>query len=176
MSYFRKSKKFFVAWGVVWVVLLGLPTLSWAGKYRQPAYLINTYFSDKVAQGETGVKPISVVKAFQLRSGKVTGYFVLDLLLADPGTHLFQVDIIDAKGSKITTLSFDPVQMPNEGVLPIFTAAGAVSGAFASGIWFFKVMDTLDKSAPSTLGTYAIQVLPDDGTEPVTPTEPQKSP
>lgn len=143
------------------VSFLASPSMARAGStYRQPAYITNAYFSDKITEEENEVlRPLAVVKAFRSRSSGVVGYLILDLMLVKQGVHHFKVDIITPNGDKITDLVYPPVQLSKSGDLPLYTAAGAISGDFPSGLWFFKVFDRVNNSASSTLGTFAIMII-----------------
>ncbi|MBF0371659.1 MAG: hypothetical protein HQL52_19660 [Magnetococcales bacterium] len=148
---------------VLAVTLLILPSLAQAGKYRQPAYITNLYFSDKMAREGEFVRPLAVVKALRPRPSGTVGYVILDLLLVDPGVHHFKINILDNKAKKVTELAFEGVAMPKGGALPLFTAAGAVSGAFTPGVWFFKVYDQVDQGPWKALGTFAVTVIEEEG-------------
>ncbi|MBF0347898.1 MAG: hypothetical protein HQL81_09525 [Magnetococcales bacterium] len=126
---------------------------------RQPAYISNAYFSDKMVEQGDAVQPTSVVKSLQPRSQGVAGYFILDLVLTSTGSHHFKVNIIDHKGDKITDLDFPPVQANKDDTLPLYTAAGGLSGAFFPGLWFFKVYDQLDGGLWDHLGTFSIMMI-----------------
>lgn len=142
--------------------LVGL-TLSTAAhaqqKYRQPAYITNAYFSDKMIEEKGVLRPVAVVKALPTRSSGVVGYFILDLILTEQGTHHFKVNILDQTSKKITDLVYAPVELPKNGDLPLYTAAGAISGNFPPGIWFFKVYDQVERGGWNHLGTFGIMIL-----------------
>lgn len=140
-------------------MLLLMASTSQAAKYRQPAYITNTYFSDKIVEDDDGViRPLSVVKALRHRSSGVVGYLILDLMLVKRGVHRFKVDIITPRGKKISELAFAPVQHTKRGDNPIYTAAGAVSGNFAPGVWFFKVFDRVNNGNWVALATLSITI------------------
>ena len=113
------------------VGLLWIAAPAAAGKYRQPAYISNAYFSDKMSEEGDVVRPRSVAKALRARTTGVVGYFILDLVLTTQGTHLFKVNIINNAGEKTTDLIYAPVSAPPGEELPLYTAAGAISGEFA---------------------------------------------
>ncbi|HIJ84146.1 MAG: Sporulation domain protein [Magnetococcales bacterium] len=132
------------------------------GPLRQPAYISNAYFSDKMVEQGDVVQPTSVVKALKPRSRGVAGYFILDLVLTSSGSHHFKVNIINHKGDKVTDLDFPPVQARQDDTLPLYTAAGGLSGAFFPGLWFFKVFDQLDGGEWDHLGTFSIMMIGPD--------------
>ncbi len=143
--------------------LLAVPETALAGKYRQPAYISNAYFSDKMAeQGGETIQPMAVVKALRTRPTGVVGYFILDLILAHKGTHHLKVNIINQDGDKITDLVYAPVASPKDETLPLYTAAGAISGDFSPGLWFFKVYDRVDRGNWQPLGAFSIMLLGPD--------------
>lgn len=146
---------------VLLLACLVFPDPVQAGRsYRQPAYITNAYFSDKITEEENEVlRPLAVVKAFRSRSSGVVGYFILDLVLVKRGVHHFKVDIMNPGGKKVTDLVYSPVQLSKEGDLPLYTAAGSISGNFPPGIWFFKVFDRVNNGTWSALGTFSIMIL-----------------
>ncbi|MBF0125890.1 MAG: hypothetical protein HQM02_01635 [Magnetococcales bacterium] len=150
-------------WGVVagvwWIALAAGPGAAQPKVYRQPAYITNAYFSDKMSQKGETVHPLSVVKALQIRSNGVLGYFVLDLVLTAGGMHRFKVDILDQTGKAATALQFPPVQVQKKDLLPVYTAAGAISSELDSGLWFFKVYDQVNKGDWNLLGTFSVMVM-----------------
>ncbi|MBF0191496.1 MAG: hypothetical protein HQL99_10235 [Magnetococcales bacterium] len=157
--------------GVMGILLCGVWFLCSSGRaeaalsksYRQPAYISNAYFSDKMVQKGETMQPMSVVKALRAGSDGVAGYFVLDLVLTSSGTHHFKVDILDQEGNLATRLDYPPVQAVREDHLPMYTAVGTIGGKLAPGLWFFKVFDQLDKKGWETLGTLGILVVAPSG-------------
>ena len=150
----------FMRFFLFFVGLISSGLLHAASSFRQPAYITNAYFSDKMTEEENELlRPLAVVKALRSRTSGVVGYLVLDLLLVDQGEHHFKVNILNPQGEKVTDLVYPPVHVSKQGDLPLYTAAGAVSGSFYPGIWFFKVFDQVDSNNWSALGTFSIMVL-----------------
>ncbi|MEO5347314.1 MAG: hypothetical protein H7834_13200 [Magnetococcus sp. YQC-9] len=143
----------------------GLGGESFAASYRQSAYIANAYFSDRMVQKGETMQPMSVVKTMRATTGGMAGYFVLDLVLTVYGEHHFKVDILDQDGQVATRLDYPPVKASKEDPLPMYTAAGAVTGKFAPGIWFFKVYDQLNRKKWEHLGTFGVLVTPPAGVE-----------
>ncbi|MBF0272547.1 MAG: hypothetical protein HQL98_10855 [Magnetococcales bacterium] len=146
-----------LAWAWLWPT--GEAQASVAKSYRQPAYISNAYFSDKMIRKGENMQPMSVVKALRAGSDKVAGYFVLDLVLISNGTHHVKVDILDQAGNLATRLDYPPIKAAKEDHLPMYTAVGTIGGKLPPGLWFFKVFDQLDKKGWETLGTQAILVV-----------------
>lgn len=149
------------------VCIVGGMGLAFAGEkeknpLRQPAYISNAYFSDKMVEQGDVVQPTSVVKALKSRARGVSGYFILDLVLTSSGSHHFKVSIMDRKGEKVTDLDFPPVQARQDDTLPLYTAAGGLSGTFYPGLWFFKVNDQLNGGVWDHLGTFSIMIMGTD--------------
>ena len=145
---------------LIFVSLVSSGLLDAAPSYRQPAYITNAYFSDKMTEEENELlRPLAVVKALRSRTSGVVGYLVLDLLLIEQGEHHFKVNILNPQGDKVTDLVYPPVRVSKPGDLPLYTAAGAVSGSFYPGVWFFKVFDQVDSDHWVALGTFSIMVL-----------------
>ena len=163
-------------WVRIGLALLALPLLmliqtgAQGGNYRQPAYISNAYFSDKMAEQGDSIQPMAVVKALRTRPSGVVGYFILDLILAHKGTHHFKVNIINQEGEKITDLVYAPVESPKSEILPLYTAAGAISGEFTPGLWFFKVYDRVDNGNWQPLGAFSIMLLDPGRMRPLTQT------
>ncbi|MBF0448558.1 MAG: hypothetical protein HQL67_10180 [Magnetococcales bacterium] len=128
-------------------------------KYRKPAYISNAYFSDKMSETKDQIQPLSIVKALEAQTDGVIGYFVLDLILTQSGSHNFKVNILNQAGDKVTDLTFPQVEAPKESVFPLYTAAGSVSGDIHPGLWFFKVYDRVDSDVWHSLGTFSIMVV-----------------
>lgn len=142
------------------ICLFSSPATAQANNsYRQPAYVSNAYFSEKMAEKDSQIQPLSVVKALQTRSSGVVGYFILDLILTQPGNHEFKVNIINKTGQKITDLTYPMIAAPQTGSFPLYTAVGSISGEVYPGIWFFKVYDRVNGTAWQNLGTFAIMIL-----------------
>ncbi len=162
-SLFRSGQLRFLLLFLSILPFLGIHASAWAGKYRQPAYISNAYFSDKMAeQGGETIQPLAVVKALRTRPTGVVGYFILDLILAHKGTHHFKVNIINQDGEKITDLVYAPVKSTQAETLPLYTAAGAISGEFSPGLWFFKVYDRVGNGNWQPLGAFSIMLLDPD--------------
>ncbi|MBF0296441.1 MAG: hypothetical protein HQL96_14730 [Magnetococcales bacterium] len=127
--------------------------------YRQPAYISNAYLSDRIAQKGESVQPLSVVKALQANINGVLGYFVLDVVLTVDGQHRLKVDILDDAGRAKAALQFPPVQVQKKDELPMYTAAGAISGEMEPGLWFFKVYDQVNKEDWKVVGIFGFMVM-----------------
>ncbi len=155
------SKSLFGLRTLLFLLICLLPGLLFAQKttYRQPAYINNAYFSDKISQKGDNVQPLSVVKAFQTRSTGILGYFILDLVLTANGTHHFKVKILDQNGAQTTELVYPSVKVTPKDQLPMYTAAGTISGDLEPGLWFFKVYDQVNKKQTTLLGTFSIIIM-----------------
>ncbi|MBF0428737.1 MAG: hypothetical protein HQL94_07415 [Magnetococcales bacterium] len=142
------------------LLLPGLVNALPKQNFRQPAYISNAYFSDKMAQKGELAQPLSVIKALQLQSNGVLGYFMLDLILTESGTHHFKVDILNQDGDHSAEMVFPPVQVQKSDDLPMYTAAGTIAGSLGPGLCFFKVYDRLDKGPWEMLGVFGILITP----------------
>lgn len=147
--------------GLAW--LLGIGTwltsdMVMAKSFRQSAYIANAYFSDRMVQKGETMQPMSVVKTLRTNTNGMAGYFVLDLVLTVRGEHHFKVDVLDQDGKVVTRLDYPPVKVAKEDHLPMYTAAGAITGKFTPGLWFFKVYDQLDRKKWEHLGTFGVLV------------------
>jgi hypothetical protein len=127
--------------------------------YRQPAYISNAYFSDKIAKEGELIQPLTIMKALQTRSSGEIGYFILDLILTHPGRHEFKVNILDKSGKKVMDLTYPQVEASKDNIYPLYTAVGSISGKVHPGLWFFKVYDRVNKGMWHRLGIFAITIL-----------------
>ena len=133
--------------------------LSAEPNYRQPAYITNAYFSDKMTEEESAVlRPLAVVKTLNSRSSGVMANLILDLMPIKAGVHHFKVHILNPEGEKMTDLTYPPVQVAAGETPSLYTVIGAVSGQFSPGAWFFKVFDQVNEGKWLGLGTFAIMV------------------
>ncbi|MBF0455367.1 MAG: hypothetical protein HQL72_11205 [Magnetococcales bacterium] len=149
------------------VSLLFSPLVAHSGStgtnsYRQPAYISNGYFSDKMMAEGDSVQSLSIVKALQSQQSGVIGYFILDLILTRSGQHEFKVNILNEAGVKKTELVYPQVKASKASPFPLYTAVGSLSGEIDPGIWFFKVYDRVDQAMWQQLGTFSIMVLPSE--------------
>jgi hypothetical protein len=129
--------------------------------YRQPAYISNAYFSDKIAKVGELTQPLTVIKALQNRKVGEVGYFIMDLILTHNGRHEFRVNILDKSGKKVSELNYPKVKAPKDSPYPLFTAVGSISNDIPSDhFWFFKVYDRVNGGVWHRLGIFAISISP----------------
>jgi hypothetical protein len=126
--------------------------------YRQPAYISNAYFSDKIAEDGEQIQPVTVIPALQTRIAGEVGYFIMDLILTHQGRHEFKVNILDKSGENVMALTYPLVKTPKESLLPLYTAVGSISGKVSPGLWFFKVYDRVNGGMWYKLGLFAITI------------------
>ena len=119
---------------------------AFAGRYRQPAYITNTYFTESA--GTTQLFNVMIAN-----EPRATANIVIDLVL-DKGTHRIVVDILDRRGRQFDKLYFDAVTAPNDDWT--YTVAGEFGGALNSGGIFFKVWDRYNRQAPVHIGTFRL--------------------
>ncbi|MBF0193918.1 MAG: hypothetical protein HQL71_05145 [Magnetococcales bacterium] len=163
----KKSYIFIAVCGLVLLFSISLsPSLALANKsqsnvYRQPAYVSNAYFSDKVAKVGELIQPLTVIKALKNRSVGEVGYFIMDLILTHDGRHQFKVNILNKSGEKVSELNYPKVSAPKDSPYPLFTAVGSISNKIPTDeIWFFKVYDRVNGGIWHRLGTFAISISP----------------
>ncbi|MBF0446427.1 MAG: hypothetical protein HQL68_12645 [Magnetococcales bacterium] len=131
--------------------------------YRQPAYISNAYFSDKVAKVGELIQPLTVIKSLQNRKKGEVGYFIMDLTLTHNGHHEFKVNILNKSGDKVSELNYPKVKTPKDSPYPLFTAVGSISNSIpADELWFFKVYDRVNGGIWHRLGTFAISNSPSE--------------
>ncbi|MBF0380576.1 MAG: hypothetical protein HQL69_06135 [Magnetococcales bacterium] len=129
--------------------------------YRQPAYISNAYFSDKVAKVGELIQPLTVIKSIQSKSSGEVGYFIMDLILTHDGRHEFKVNILNKSGKKVSELNYPKVKAPKDSPYPLFTAVGSISNNIPlDGLFFFKVYDRVNGGVWHRLGIFAISISP----------------
>ncbi|MBF0626436.1 MAG: SPOR domain-containing protein, partial [Magnetococcales bacterium] len=132
--------------------------LAWfplrAATPEEPAYITNAYFSNKLVAQDNVLRPSAVVSVLPANLPGVSGYFIMDVVLVQAGSHQFQIDILDRNRKKIADMAYDPVQ--SEGRDHVFTVVGSVAGKFPAGWLFFKVYDQLQGQPRRHISTFYI--------------------
>ncbi|ABK43442.1 Sporulation domain protein [Magnetococcus marinus MC-1] len=121
---------------------------------EQPAFITNAYFADKLDVQENQVKPNALVSVLPASNPSMVGYFVMDVLLASKGKHLFEIDIIDEQRRKVADMAYDAVLA--EDTEHIYTVVGSVAGAFPPGWLYFKVYDRFNGGPRIHISTFSI--------------------
>lgn len=132
------------------LLILLLPSLAGAGKYRQAAYITNLYFADQIVSERTSVQPERVFNQLKAGEPAVAAYLVLNLLL-DRGEHQLEVDIMDREGTLFDKLEFDNVQADQDDWR--YAATGRFGGELPEGGIFFRIYDSHDGGAKAVIGT-----------------------
>ncbi|MEG3639711.1 SPOR domain-containing protein [Magnetococcus sp. PR-3] len=139
-------------WFMLALVLVMLPIKSMA--QEQPAFITNAYFADKLEVKDDLVKPNTLVSVLPAQNPGMVGYFVMDVLLAQKGKHMFEIDIVDGNRRKVADMAYDPVQaMDTE---HIYTVVGSVAGSFPPGWLYFKVYDRFNGGPRIHISTFSI--------------------
>ncbi|OSM02367.1 SPOR domain-containing protein [Magnetofaba australis] len=150
-----------LAWALT---LLGL-NAAHAAPTRKPAYITNAYFSSSLEKTSEGVRPGPVVSVLPANADGVAGYFIMDAVLVKPGSHVFEVEILDEKRLKVATMAYDPVEASGEDY--IYTVVGSVAGAFPQGWLHFEVYDRVDGGAAIHVSSHAIMTRDQERLAPV---------
>lgn len=132
------------------LLILLLPGLTPAGKYRQAAYITNLYFADRIVAERDAVQPGRVFNQLKAGDPAVAAYLVLNLLL-DRGEHRLEVDIMDREGTLFDKLEFDNVLANRDDWR--YAATGQFGGALPEGGIFFRIYDSHDGGAKEVIGT-----------------------
>lgn len=131
-------------------LLMLLPGLLVAGKYRQAAYISNLYFTDRIVTDDHSVQPERVLTRLKAGDSEVVAYLVINLLL-DRGEHLLEVDIMDSEGTLFDKLKFDKVLANQDDWR--YAATGRFGGELPEGGMFFRIYDSHEGGAKEVLGT-----------------------
>ncbi|MCW8943150.1 MAG: hypothetical protein OQL27_00165 [Sedimenticola sp.] len=128
-------------------------SVALAGKYRQPAYLTNLYFANKLQQEGGFVQPDKVFNKLKASDKDVGAYVVLNLVV-DKGEHQVEVDILDKNGTLFDKLKFEPVLANQDDWT--YTATGQFGGELPEGGIFFKVYDSHEGGVKEVIGTFRL--------------------
>ncbi|AKH20626.1 hypothetical protein [Sedimenticola thiotaurini] len=131
-------------------LLVLLPGLVVAGKYRQAAYITNLYFADRIVSDNHSVQPEQVITRLKAGDPQVAVYLVINLLL-DRGEHRLEVDIMDSEGTLFDKLKFDKVLANQDDWR--YAATGRFGGELPEGGMFFRIYDSHEGGAKEVLGT-----------------------
>ncbi|MBF0138510.1 MAG: SPOR domain-containing protein, partial [Magnetococcales bacterium] len=150
------------------IFVLLVPWLAMGAIGEQGAFITNAYFSDKLVEVGEVLKPSSVVSVLPANMSGVNGYFIMDVVFIETGTHQLQIDILDRNSKKIADMAYDPVQVRDKD--HVYTVVGSVAGEFPSGWLFFKVFDQINSRERQHLSTFYIMTRdPADSDQPVQP-------
>ncbi|PLY16062.1 MAG: hypothetical protein C0631_04920 [Sedimenticola sp.] len=127
--------------------------LSYAGKYRQTAYVTNVYFCNNPQRTEGFVQPDTVFNKLKANDPTVVAHVVLNLV-ADQGVHEISMDILDAQGRAFDALKFSPITADSDDWT--YTATGRFGGALPDGGIFIKVYDQHDNKNKEVIGTFRL--------------------
>lgn len=131
-------------------LLMLLPGLLAAGKYRQAAYISNLYFTDRIVTDDHSVQPEQVLTRLKAGDPEVVAYLVINLLL-DRGEHRLEVDIMDSEGTLFDKLKFDKVLANQDDWR--YAATGRFGGELPEGGMFFRIYNSHEGGAKEVLGT-----------------------
>ncbi|MCP3666799.1 MAG: hypothetical protein GY696_30595 [Gammaproteobacteria bacterium] len=139
---------------LIWFVMLAmLPLVVTAGRYRQPAYITNFYFSDSLVPSGTFIQPGNVFNALRANSPSVSAYVVLNLV-ADVGLHQLEVEILDSRGKHFDSLQFKKISATDNDWG--YTVTGHFGGSLPEGGIFFKVFDRYNDEEKMVIGTFRL--------------------
>ncbi|MCP4995568.1 MAG: hypothetical protein GY934_17595 [Gammaproteobacteria bacterium] len=142
---------------LIWFVMLAmLPLVVTAGRYRQPAYITNSYFCDSPVRSDTFVQPDSVFNMLKANDPSVSAYMVLNLV-ADAGVHQLEVEILDSGGKHFDSLQFEKISATDNDWN--YTATGRFGGSLPEGGLFFKVYDRHNDEEKMVIGTFRLVTI-----------------
>ena len=124
-----------------------------AGRYRQPAYVTNAYFTNRIIKSEDRIKPDAIINVIRADYQDTHGYMVLDLV-ADKGNHKFSIDLMDNASKVFEKHDFPPaVADKNNFVISLNLHYG---GNLPDGGIFFRVNDQFESRGKTVIGTFRI--------------------
>lgn len=126
---------------------------SAAGRYKQPAYITNTYFTDAPQRVDGFPQPGQLFNVMVANRPDASGTLVMNMVM-DKGTHRILVDILDSRGRKVDKLYFDAVTASTDNWT--YTVTGRFGGELTPGGIFFKVWDRYNGKKPAHLGTFRL--------------------
>ena len=130
-----------------------LSSASWAQRYRQPAYVTNAYFTNRLIQQGDYLRPEHIINVIRAEFEQTKGHFVLELI-ADKGTHVFSIDLLDRQGKKFGSRLFpETVADKHDFSVSVNLAYG---GKLPVGGIFFKVYDQHNGGNKVGLGTFRV--------------------
>lgn len=140
------------------LALLCLSALLWpgaglAGKFRQPAYITNLYFSDQLAAAESASPGPNIFNKLKAGDDDVSAYLLLDMVV-DSGEHHVEIEILDSEGRLFDKLEFEPVLAAQDNWR--FMGTGRFGGALPDGGLFFRVYDSHEGNAKAMIGTFRL--------------------
>jgi len=149
---FTHNKRRVIFWIIVFLVLPSSHVAE-AGRYRQPAYVTNAYFTNKLISEGNQSRPDHIVNVVRARYKDTRGYLVLDLII-DKGTHFISIDLLDNEGRKFETHDFPrAIADKNDFILSLNLYYG---GDLPDGGIFFKLFDKFENKGKTALGTFRI--------------------
>ncbi len=135
------------------VALLTTSFTSYAGRYRQPAYVTNAYFTNRILQQANSARPDHIINTIRSEYALSRGHFIVDLL-ADKGSHQIEIQLLDAEGKIFDKHEFAETTADKNNFL---ISINLVYGSnLPSGGIFLKILDSHNGKAASILGTFRI--------------------
>jgi len=130
-----------------------LPASGWAKRYRQPAYVTNAYFTNRLVQQGDYLRPEHIINVIRASYPGTKGHFVIELIV-DQGAHIFSIELLDKQGKKFDSHNF-PEAMADKHDFNISVNL-AYGGELPEGGIFFKVYDRHNGQERAELGTFRI--------------------
>lgn len=124
-----------------------------AGKYRQPAYVTNAYFTNRLVQQSGTTRPDHIISTIRSEFSFSRGHFVVDLL-ADKGRHQIEIQMLDTDGKVFDKHALEGTLAEKDNSL---ISINLVYGAdLPDGGIFLKIIDQHEGKPAVTLGTFRI--------------------
>ncbi|MBF0309883.1 MAG: SPOR domain-containing protein, partial [Magnetococcales bacterium] len=150
--------KWVSTWGLgVGCLATLFPSMATTLERNPPAYITNAYFSDRLVQDDDSIKPSAVINVLKAYQTGTMGYFIMDVVLGEPGVHRFFIEVSNQEGEILTKLNFDPVT-GGQKEENLYTVVGAVAGSLPPGMLNFKVFDRVEQQPARALNTFNILI------------------
>lgn len=124
-----------------------------AGRYRQPAYVTNAYFTNYLVSTNKHTRTDRVINVIRAGYPDMLGNLVIDLI-TDKGTHHISIEILDRSGEVFESHDFQPALASRDNF--IISLNFNYGGDFPSGGIFFKLYDKFESRDKTVIGTFRI--------------------
>ncbi|MEG3639443.1 SPOR domain-containing protein [Magnetococcus sp. PR-3] len=121
-----------------------------------PVQVTNAYFTSALSTSQNDTHKQPVARMLPANHVGTKGYFVLDLLLHESGTHKIQISIADDDNTLLDEMHFQPIQVTKPYGGDVYTIISALSGGVPEGLLNLVISDRIDQKIAYPVGHYAI--------------------
>ncbi|MCW8964725.1 MAG: hypothetical protein OQL16_13095 [Gammaproteobacteria bacterium] len=124
-----------------------------AGRYRQPAYVTNAYFTNNLIASNKHSRPDRIINVLRAGYPGLRGHLIINLI-ADKGTHHISIDLLDRAGRVFESHDFPPALAGRDDF--IVSLHLNYGGDLPAGGIFFKLYDGFETRDKTVIGTFRI--------------------